>query len=1049
MRILHLSDIHFSNDNLIDFNRYFKKAFLIDIEEFNRDKQIDFVVITGDILDKGGASFESPLYGYMLFEEEFVEPLCKALSLDKQDIIFIPGNHDVDVSKINKYMESGIQNELNSIDSINKFVHENSSVDKQGIARMADFHEYKKTFYNGSGNNHLSCFESVFIRDYDGKKIGFGAVNTSWRCSPELPKDKLVVGTSQVFNIDDKLSQEKTQFNIILLHHPLELISELERHELNNIIHEKDFNLLMCGHTHETKVEGVSGANGNIFYSIAKSAFNNPREEIDRYKSGYIILDVNIDDNEITTYFRKYIHNRFAFDMDVDICKNGTFSTKLAHRNSRKGFLELISIKNKTCDIFKEDVNQSLLTFGTDSIAPKEITKLFVLPSITDSPETIGEINEEKKHFNLQDLLRTDDNYLLIGEKELGKTTLLNRLFIEASNDFPKYQKIPVLLNLKKFDNKDVLRHIRDFIHESSERTKELIDQGRILLLIDDFEPFNGTEHAMNKVKRFLSEFSNVKFIGTTNTAWDLFLSHEPTLFSESGGISNPLKPLFIGKVGVKEFKKLANNWFNENNSEWFNENIGRLIKVFEAIRIPRTFFSMSIYLWIIEKQESFNPINKFELVKRFINHILEGLKIDNAKAGSYDYSKKIELLSELSLKMYYNGDKENSYALKESKVIEVFEDNFKLNQLKFSPSEKLQEFIDKGIIARLEGIENNYTFRFSAFFSYFISYNIDKNTAFKDEVFSEEYFLSFIDEIDYYTGSKRDEKEALVFVMDKLKGAFKNIDEIISDNFDSLIPNKCVLLKHINTEDIIKEAKESKLSDEEIEEVFGESMELLPVDKSIKAKEKAKDYKRQFSNTLELASKVLKNSENIKDPDYVNESLDVIINKTAKYGFYINSVIIKEIEANFKNFPLPPEMLLFMTPLMNQLMLLSWLGTDFLEVPITNKATRLLNNAKAKEYELYLTVFLYSDLKFHNHITFLKKAIDKISNKFILELCFLKIFLYYMMRPEGSSLLEPFEKLMQKIVIKARGVSKESAKDMIENNIRQKKFGDHIEELE
>ncbi|MBN1971551.1 MAG: metallophosphoesterase [Candidatus Delongbacteria bacterium] len=1043
MRLIHLSDIHFSKENIENFKLLFEEPFLNDLKSFHKDIPIDFIVVSGDLIDKGGVSFNGD-NAYEIFENEFINPICTAIGLDNQNFIFIPGNHDVNTNNIDEYYESGLQSNLNTIEKVNEFIKKNADPTKQGIARMKEFHTFKRKYYSDSENNSLSCFSAAFIREKSGKKIGFAAINSAWRCSPSLPKDKLMVGTSQIFNLDKLLKEKQCDFNIAIMHHPIDLINEIERHEIKNALHEKDFDILLTGHTHESSVSNKFGPNGNIFYSTSRAAFNNPREEIDKFKSGYVVIDIDLDTLATTTHFRKYIHSRFVFDKDLELAEEGYFKSNLAQKATKKEFHDLILIKNRTCDLFKEDVNHSLLTFGTDSIAPKELTKLFVLPLITDSPETLGDIDEERKKYNLDDLLTSPNNLLLIGEKESGKSTLLNRLFIEVANDFPRYQRIPVLLNFKSFENKDVVRLIRDFIHESSESVKSLCDESKILVFLDDFEPFNGFQHSINKVKRFIKEYPKVKIISTSCSSFELFLSQEPTLFSHNPDFQNPFKPLFIGNVGVNEFKGLAKNWFKDNNSEWLVDNIGRLIKVFEALRIPRTFFSVSIYLWIIEKQEKFNPINKFELVKRFINHILEGLKIDDTKAGSYGYNKKIELLTELALSMYQNGDNHNSYALKESSVIKVFEDNFTLNQLKFSPIEKLQEFIEKGVICKVNSEESVYYFRFNAFFSYFLSFNIDKNSDFKSHVFSDEYFLSFIDELDYYSGSKRDDKNALIFAMDKVKCAFENIDKIISDNFDSFIPKKSIFLKHIDTNDLIKEAKNSKLSDDEIEEVLEGQMQLLPVDKSIKIKEETKDFKSQFSKALELAAKVLKNSENIKDPDLVNQSLDIIIKKSAKYGFYINSLIIREIEKNPDDFPLPPEMLFFMAPIINQLMLLGWLGTDFLEVPINKKIHKHLSSNNESEYELYLTAFLFADMKFQNHINILKSAIDKIDNKFILELCFLKIFLYYMMRPEGSSLLEPYEELMKKIIIKARGFSKEGANKLIESGIRSKKFGDN-----
>src|SRR5690606_30115805 len=159
-------------------------------------------------------------------------------------------------------------------------------------------------------------------------------------------------------------------------------------------------------------------------------------------------------------------------------------------------------------------------------------------------------------------------------------------------------------------------------------------------------------------------------------------------------------------------------------DSEWIQNNLEKLIKVFEILRIPRTFFSVSLFLWIIEKQENFKPINKANLVQQFLTFILEGLKIDNAKAGAYNFEKKIELLTEIALEMHKNGDQGNNLALPQTDVIKCVQKNFDLNQLKrVSASEKVSEFIEKGILKK-ELHNNCVTFRYDAFFTFFLSLN-------------------------------------------------------------------------------------------------------------------------------------------------------------------------------------------------------------------------------------------------------------------------------------------------------------------------------------
>src|SRR5690606_23414795 len=111
---------------------------------------------------------------------------------------------------------------------------------------------------------------------------------------------------------------------------------------------------------------------------------------------------------------------------------------------------------------------------------------------------------------------------------------------------------------------------------------------------------------------------------------------------------------------------------------------------------------------------------------------------------------------------------------------------------------------------------------------------------------------------------------------------------------------------------------------------------------------------------------------------------------------------------------------------------------------PLESKLKRYLTMDKKdlSEYELYLTGFMYSDMKLNDYIAYIDRIIDKVENKFILELCFIKILLYYMFRPMNSALLPSFEKQMAVLLVKCRGIDKKKAKKDVEELLRKKKEG-------
>ena len=1046
MRIVHLTDLHLSKENIDPLKQTLLNPFLTDLRKWSKPTPVDLVLLTGDLVDKGGASFQTNEDYYAEIETLYIDKICDVLSISKDRFIFIPGNHDVCEGKIDDISESGIL-QFKDIARINRYVGDYKSDFHSGIERLKEYKKFEARFHSNTQNKYISNFESCYVVDINGEPVGIAALNSAWRCSTKLPKENLLFGTRQISDAIEFFNNNRTVFNIALIHHPIELISDIERRELQALLHAHNFNILLSGHTHSGEIIHSLGTHNKLFTSVAKTAFSNPRERIDEFKPGYTVLDLDRHvPGEVTVKcnFRKYIHSRLEFDKDVDISENGEY-TSVVKTNANEVFNRYLNLTGKTFVAKQDIINTSLVTHGTDSIAPRSLDDIFVMPKLTEKPVIINDIDEDPKLISLDELLTIEKNILLIGDKETGKSTLLNKIFSEASHSFARYQVIPIKFEFSDLKDRDIRPLVKNFLNDlQNEEIDQMFLDGKFLILLDNYVEGDEYFHAKNRLRKFVEDYSGNKVIVTTSTQIDNLITTEHDMFarrSEDDG-QKEFKPFFIGSVGVKEFKGLAIKWFKRRDSQWIQDNLEKLIKVFEILRIPRTFFSVSLFLWIIEKQENFKPVNKSNLVSQFLTFILEGLKIENAQAGSYNFEKKIELLMELSLHMYRNGSADNNYSISETDAIRCFQNNFDLNQQKrFSAADKIHELIEKGILKRVNE-SNQVRFRYDAFFKYFLSLNIEKDDVFRAEVYSEEKFLSFIDELDYHTGRRRDDVASLEFVMQKLQEAYIDVDSFIGENVDEYIPNESFVLKHVNPTTFIDNTRADKLTDEEVEEALGSQLEMLPVDDSIRVK-KDVDYKAKFYRVLELASRVLKNSENIKKPEYVNESLSVIIQRAAKYGIYLQSIIAHNVSNNKEDeLPLPPELFVVLAPIINQTMLLNWLGTDFLETPLENKLSSLLRQEKASmsQYELYLTGFIYSDLKLKGHIDYLERVIDKVDNKFILELCFLKIILYYMFRPSKSPLLPIYEKMMAVILMKSRDVNRKAAKKYVEQVLRVKR---------
>ncbi len=120
IRIVHISDLHLSKDNLFEFQSNYMQCFLEDVKSMNADKQIDLVFITGDLVDKGGVSFISEDY-FAILKKDVIEEIANAINIESHKIVIVAGNHDVHESQ-DKITSSGIEVELSKLEKINDFI---------------------------------------------------------------------------------------------------------------------------------------------------------------------------------------------------------------------------------------------------------------------------------------------------------------------------------------------------------------------------------------------------------------------------------------------------------------------------------------------------------------------------------------------------------------------------------------------------------------------------------------------------------------------------------------------------------------------------------------------------------------------------------------------------------------------------------------------------------------------------------------------------------------------------------------------------------------
>ena len=131
---------------------------------------------------------------------------------------------------------------------------------------------------------------------------------------------------------------------------------------------------------------------------------------------------------------------------------------------------------------------------------------------------------------------------------------------------------------------------------------------------------------------------------------------------------------------------------------------------------------------------------------------------------------------------MYDNGDADYSYAVDYVELLNYFKEYLK-TRFPGQPQKVMDDFIKRGILTYHD--DNLVRFKSAFFFHYFLALHFDYDPTFKDEVFSGDNYLSFIEEITYYTGLKRDDLAILNFTQEKLNEAFGEFNNDIRNNHE------------------------------------------------------------------------------------------------------------------------------------------------------------------------------------------------------------------------------------------------------------------------
>lgn len=1042
MRILHISDFHLDQKDKEDNVNHIVIPLINRLERVIIEKPIDLIFFTGDLVNNGGKNYSGLEEAFIDFEITFIEPLLKVTSLNKDSFFFVPGNHDINRSLDSIYIENGLTQNLNSQEKLNEFYKK-----PEGVDRIKEYQEFEEHFYKESESKiNLTLFNSTFKKKINGLNIGICCLNSSWRCyDSKTDNGKILIGEKQILDSLNDLSD--CNIKIALSHHHYDILSEFDKEIVEDLLIQH-FNLYFTGHNHQSKSKYVQDPDGQLFTFCATGTLtNNIRKPERKFENGFAIIDYDLENNKITSSYFKSEYPKKEFIINSSIGNDGVWEINIPiGQEVQEIVTEQKLIKQISCHTIPQ-INCHLLTHSTDTNAPKSLNELFVMPNLVVKEEFDAE-KEDKTIRSLSEIINSSNNYIVFGTKESGKTILIDKLLIETLETNKDHHQIPASIDFK--DLKDnPLKLIREFWSKTNDETKEILERYKVILLIDNISFDNEDLAKLKSLSKFLSDFKNVRFIATYQQ-----------LYEEDFPIDIELTSLFkydsitLRQFKTKQIKELIKKWFPDSNKYDTPKKLETLTNAFLALNLPRTPFAVSMFLWIIEKQENFKPINNSTLIENFIEKILKKHDLRASHRERFAYDNKIWIISHIAYIML-KAEKDNyslSFSVFTSTVDKYLTDK-RFDD--FNTDKIVNTLLNSGIFLNENG---NVRFRFSCFFEFFLMKQMEKDPEFKEEVLSEENFLIFNNEIDYFTGIHRGETELLKLIIERLDTGFSDLEAMISkaqiekgyENFDGFFTSKDEkgkekpsLINQLNEEKVINFLPSNKPTEEDLEVIEDNKLELQKEEKGISKKEGGNKLKI-LSKLLVLALRVINNSEEVFDKKNSNLKLEcysTAIKKSILFAI-LHKAVFELFLRNRDNLPKEKvEEFLTMNrflPLLHEMFLFENIGSQKLTSIIRDKI-HLDKKESVSDFEKALSVFIYADIRGSDYKSIVSDFIKNVRTKYIEDLIFFKLVTYYFYRAKDDETENFYLNLIADLMIKSKGYNKRRKNEIIESYKKKK----------
>lgn len=969
IRIFHISDFHLNKKLLSDWNDYMKVAFINFVNE-NKGEE-NFIVCSGDMVDKGGTEFGSIEAGLQKFKESVINPITSQTDIPIERFIIAPGNHDICRDADPDYVRDGLRMRINNegVDKINEYVR-GMLADKRDMSkRIGAYYNFTKDLYDGQDNIKINYLGGIYNYQLNGHNISFTSFNTAWNCSDDNDQEYgLAIGEPQYNACKDSILNDAVK--IAIMHHPLDWL-KFERQTIQTWIRQ-DYDLLLMGHIHENDTLLTKNHTSSLIMNFAPSFTSDIRKSSKVYGNGFTMIDFDIENKLLDFSYQIFQLKSRKYELNHDYEEDGHFKAEITEGDSDK----LEHLMARCMDYLKRlrvpEINNSTIPQKAQAI--KTLDEAFVMPPLTKN----GDV-ERDDEYTLASILSTQANVVLFGQHESGKTTLLKKMILDYVENDNVFGLIPVFYDFSVSTNQDIETIIKNYLDCNSTEVHMLLENRKLILLVDNYNPYTSRREQTKKLYNFIVN-NSIRVIATSN--YDI-INRVPESFVDNNEIA--CEYYFIHQFRSTNIKELITKWSPDIQVLERNKKIEDLVNRFCSFSLPCTAMSVSLYLWSTENNTR-EPVNPSILLDIYMEIILEKISVDNIYVKTFDYENKANLLAFLAYSIHDELQNNPTYTLSKGHYITKIEDYIKdvVGFENIDAERVANYFIDRKIFVLRDG---NIEFAHACFYYFFLAKRMDNNPEFRDKVLRRENFFKYTRVIEYYSGLKRSDKQLLEFLYDEFEKFFAGAQFIYQeediDKFFTIVRKG-----QISHQPFIQKLSPEKIIEHKPTEKEVESKVLAVADKKLaQIKDQLCAPQNLSPNTLLLLiSRVLRNLDGVEDVNLKQKVYDSFVRNALIYTIVVKNSLA--LYANEHKGCLPAvygsvknvELFLRLMPLNLQMNLGEIMATRKLLTCFKNKYQRDLQK-NVSDVEKFISLGLMWDCTGLENKQVLSKYIKKLGN--------------------------------------------------------------------